>query len=554
MHKRLVVSIALLVIGAAMLAASSVASPGSSQGPTARKGGIMKFTLFAGIENIDPQRTYYVPEWQYEWLTARMLLNFSHKTGARGYRLYNDGASGFTVSRNGKTYTFRIRRGMKLSNGARITSANYKHALLRVLHENVGSPLASFLTDPASVNIVGAIDYNAGRTTTVPGIKTVGPYKLVINLVSANPLLPTLMALPPTGAIATNLPFSPITSVNAGNPLPAGGKYYVQEYVPDRSIKIRKNRFYAPAGATPTPGQVDGFDYEIGVQQDQALLLVKNGQADWAADGLPASAWGPLFAQYGTKGRARVMQSSVSDYVTMNTSKGIFANTNVRKSVAFGIGRNALVNVRGPRAGFAQCSLLTPAIPGYKKCTAYPNNPNLTRARQLAAGHTNDHINYWYTATTLGTQIQQLATAQLNAIGYRNIDHRPFSSGLFTALGRRGNDYDFAIVGWAADFPDPYDYINKLLSGETIQDVQNNNTSYFNNPTANRLMRAAARLKGQKRLTTYGNLDNRIMSTWAPIAGIDNRNDRNFFSARIDTKTIIRSPIYLLDLGKLALK
>jgi hypothetical protein len=61
-------------------------------------------------------------------------------------------------------------------------------------------------------------------------------------------------------------------------------------------------------------------------------------------------------------------------------------------------------------------------------------------------------------------------------------------------------------------------------------------------------------MKGQKRLTAYGNLDNKIMSTWAPIAGIDNRNDREFFSKRIDTKTIVQSPIYEIDLGKLALK
>jgi len=551
MTKRLLLSVAMLAIGAAMLAASSVASP---QGSTARNGGIVKFSLFAGIENIDPQRSYYVPEWQYEWLTARMMLNFAHATGGRGYRLVNDGVSSYTVSRNGKVYTFHIRPGMKLSDGSKITAANYKHALMRVLNPNVGSPLASFLTDPAAVNIVGALAYNNGDTQTVSGIKQLGPSTLRISLIAPNPLLPTLMALPPTGAVATNLPYSPVTSVSSSKPLSAGGRYYVQEYVPDRSIKIRKNRFYKAQGAPPTPGKVDGFDYDIGTQQDQALLLVKSGQLDWAADGLPPSAWGPLFAQYGTKGRARVFSTSISDYVTMNNTKGPFKSTNVRKAVAWGIGRNALVNVRGPRAGHAQCNLLTPAIPGYKKCTAYPSNPNLSKARPLAAGHTGDKINYWYTATTSGTQIQQLATAQLNAMGFNNIDHRPFQSGLFSALGRKGNDYDFAIVGWAADFPDPYDYVNKLLSGETIQDVQNNNTAYFNNPTANRLMRKAAAMKGQKRLTTYGNLDNKIMSTWAPIAGIDNRNDREFFSSRIDTKTIIQSPIYEIDLGKLALK
>jgi ABC-type transport system substrate-binding protein len=444
MTKRLLLSVAMLAIGAAMLAASSVASP---QGSTARKGGIVKFSLFAGIENIDPQRSYYVPEWQYEWLTARMMLNFAHATGGRGYRLVNDGVSSYTVSRNGKVYTFHIRPGMKLSDGSKIKSANYKHALMRVLNPDVGSPLASFLTDPASVNIVGALAYNSGNAQDVPGIKTLGPNTLRISLLAPNPLLPTLMALPPTGAVATNLPYSPITSVSSSKPLAAGGRYYVQEYVPDRSIKIRKNNFYKAQGAPPTPGKVDGFDYDIGTQQDQALLLVKSGQLDWAADGLPPSAWGPLFAQYGTKGRARVFSTSISDYITMNNTKGPFKTTNLRKAVAWGVGRNALVNVRGPRAGHAQCNLLTPAIPGYKKCTAFPNNPNLSKARPLVSGHGGDQINYWYTASTSGTQIQQLATAQLNAMGFNNIQHRPFQSGLFSALGRKGNDYDFAIVG-----------------------------------------------------------------------------------------------------------
>ena len=117
---------------------------------------------------------------------------------------------------------------------------------------------------------------------------------------------------------------------------------------------------------------------------------MKSGQLDWAADGLPPSAWVHFFAQYGTKGRARVFSTSVVDYITMNNTKGPFKSTNVRKAVAWGVGRNALVNVRGPRAGFAQCSLLTPAIPGYKKCTTYGKNPNLSKARPLASGHTGD--------------------------------------------------------------------------------------------------------------------------------------------------------------------
>jgi len=554
MYKRLTLSLAMLAVGAAMLAASGIASTGSAHkqsAPQAKKGGILKASLFAGIENIDPQRSYYVPESQYEWLTQRPLLNFAHAEGARGYRLLNEGASSYTVSRDGRTYTFHVRPGMKFSDGSAVTAANYKHTMLRILNPNVGSPIASFLTDPASVNIPGAIAYNTTGKGSVSGVVTKGKYTLILKLVKANALLPTLMAMIETGATPLSFPMKPIT---APKNVVSAGKYYVSSYTPDRSISIRLNKFYKPAGAVPYPGNVSGIDYSIGIQQDQALLLTKQGKLDWPADGLSSTAWGPLFAQYGTKGRARVFASSVVDYAVMNTTKGVFANTTARKAIEYGLNRKSLVKIRGPRAGSPQCSMLTPAIPGYKKCNLYPlNKQDLAKARSLAKGHTG-HLNYWYTASTLGTQIQHLAASQLNAIGYTNIDTKPFQSGLFTALGKRGNDYDFAIIGWQADFPDPYDYINKLLSGDTIQDVQNNNVSYFNNPTANKLMRSAAQLRGTKRFSTYGNLDLQIQKTWAPTVPIDNRNDRNFFSSRVDTGSIKTSPVYELDLGRIALK
>jgi len=554
MYKRLTLSLAMLAVGAAMLAASGIASTGSAHkqsAPQAKKGGILKASLFAGIENIDPQRSYYVPESQYEWLTQRPLLNFAHAEGARGYRLLNEGASSYTVSRDGRTYTFHVRPGMKFSDGSAVTAANYKHTMLRILNPNVGSPIASFLTDPSSVNIRGAIAYNTTGKGSVSGVVTKGKYTLILKLVKANALLPTLMAMIETGATPLSFPMKPIT---APKNVVSAGKYYVSSYTPDRSISIRLNKFYKPAGAVPYPGNVSGIDYSIGIQQDQALLLTKQGKLDWPADGLSSTAWGPLFAQYGTKGRARVFATSVVDYAVMNTTKGVFANTTARKAIEYGLNRKSLVKIRGPRAGSPQCSMLTPAIPGYKKCSLYPlGKQDLAKARSLAKGHTG-HLNYWYTASTLGTQIQHLAASQLNAIGFTNIDTKPFQSGLFTALGKKGNDYDFAIIGWQADFPDPYDYINKLLSGTTIQDVQNNNVSYFNNPTANKLMNQAAQLRGLKRFSTYGNLDNQIQKTWAPTAPIDNRNDRNFFSSRVDTGSIKTSPVYELDLGRIALK
>src|SRR5436305_6440490 len=225
---------------------------------------------------------------------------------------------------------------MRSSNGTPVTAAKYKHKMLRVMNPNVGSPLASFLTDPASINIVGALAYNTSGKGSVSGIQTKGKYTFIIKLVKANSLLPTLVALPPTGAEPTNLPLKPITSPSS---LPSAGAYYVAGYKPDTFVKIRTNKFYKPLGAAPYPHNLSGIDYTIGIQQDQALLLVKKGSLDWPADGLPATAWGPLFAQYGTKGRARVFSTSVVDYSTMNTSKGTFSNLNARQADQSGINR-----------------------------------------------------------------------------------------------------------------------------------------------------------------------------------------------------------------------
>jgi hypothetical protein len=65
----------MLVSGAGLLAASSLAS---SQTPDRRRGGILKFSLFAGIQNIDPQRSGYLPEWHqspvYELDLGRLAL------------------------------------------------------------------------------------------------------------------------------------------------------------------------------------------------------------------------------------------------------------------------------------------------------------------------------------------------------------------------------------------------------------------------------------------------------------------------------------------------
>lgn len=49
--------------------------------------------------------------WWLEYATAANLLNYTDRPGRAGSRLVPEVASGYTVSPDGRTYTFTIRKG-----------------------------------------------------------------------------------------------------------------------------------------------------------------------------------------------------------------------------------------------------------------------------------------------------------------------------------------------------------------------------------------------------------------------------------------------------------
>ena len=99
MHKRLMLSIAMLALGAGLLAATGTAgSSGSSaseaaSGP-AQKGGTFRVSLNTDIDYVDSALAYYVPSWGIEYATVALLMNYPDAPAPRGSRLQSGGLSG----------------------------------------------------------------------------------------------------------------------------------------------------------------------------------------------------------------------------------------------------------------------------------------------------------------------------------------------------------------------------------------------------------------------------------------------------------------------------
>jgi len=540
MRSRYSASLALAALGIFLLVAASLANAAPSA--PQKKGGTMRINMSAtDVDFSDPSLAYGVISWQIEYATALKLVNYPDKPAPTGSRLQPEAAIGMPlVSNNGKTYTFKIKSGLRLSNGEKVTAKNFQKAILRALTKSMQSPAVPFIGD-----IVGADKMIAGQATTTPGVIARGN-TLIIKLNRPDGGMLSKLAMPFFQAISLKMPNDP-KGVDA---YPSGGPYYIAQRIVNRRIVLKRNKFYKGN----RPANVDTFDFAVNTNLDQSLLQVKANQADYDIGGLPPTAHAQLAQQYGVnKGQYQVHQLVQTDYVALNTSRPTFANVAMRKAANFAVDRPAMLRVRGAFAGKRTDQILPPGMGGFRDVKVYPlRGADYAKAKSLA-GNKCGKVRLDSTTSATGQALAQVFKYNLTQIGC-DVDVKLFQGfQIYTADGTKGEPYDAALVGWNQDYPDPYDFLDILLNGNNIHADNNNNLAYFNNAKVNKLLEQANRLIGPARYKAYGNLDVMLTKTYAPWASYDNRNLREFVSKR--TGGYIFQPAYAApDLGAFFLK
>src|SRR3954467_2617515 len=101
-----------------MVAAYGVAANRTKAAPTHSQAfGTLRAVLDT-IDYLDPQQAYTGQSWWAMWNVYETLLTYQHTTGPAGYKLVPGLAQALpTISKNGKVYHFKLRKGLKYSNG-----------------------------------------------------------------------------------------------------------------------------------------------------------------------------------------------------------------------------------------------------------------------------------------------------------------------------------------------------------------------------------------------------------------------------------------------------
>jgi peptide/nickel transport system substrate-binding protein len=537
--------------------ASNVSTSQATNTNTAHiNGGVMKAAWHGGIDFIDPALAYYQESWQVEYATCVNLLGYPDKPAPEGYQLAPEAASSMpTVSSDGLTVTFTVPAGRyKFNTGEPVTAQTFADALLRDLNPKEVSPFVSFVGE----SIKGATGWNGKGS--IPGVVVQGD-QLILNLTKPNGTIEAEMATPFMCAIPHNTPINSkgVTSIAGAGP------YYIASYTPNQSLVLKKNPNYTGT----RPHILDEIDFgQFSIDQNQGLLSTKSGAIDYCPDCVTAAQSLPLSQQYG-EGSAAASAGKQSffispeievNYYALNTANKALGNPLVRQAINYAIDRTGMTKQLGYKAGIPTDKYLPPQVPGASTEKAvYPLVPDLTKAQSLmtqakAAGVTTPIKVLVY--STQGCQSctnrMALLTQELKPLGI-NVTVKYFQRSVqFQEEGVKGTPNDIADEGWLADFPDPYDFLNILLSGKSILPKNGDNFAYFNDPSFNSQLDQAATKVGTDRSATYGAIATSMKTDQAPWAAWSNQTNYDFFSARIGCQ--LWEPSYGMDLAQLCIR
>jgi len=414
---------------------------------TGHRGGRL-VVIGAGFDSIDPALGATTEAFNVFGLAYDGLTAFRRVGGSEGAQLVADLAAGLPLPTDrGRSYTFRVRAGIRYSDGSLLRAQDFRRALERMLV--LGSPV---LQDSALTKVVGAASCLPGRPCDLSrGVIVSGPNSLTIRLSSPDPKL--LLALTLLAPVPAGMPPKDVGT----NPVPSTGPYTIENYVPGRQLTLVRNSHFRSWSQRARPnGYPDEIAWRIGVRPDEAVRRIIDGKADVLFHSVPADRVEELAARY--PHRLHLIPQHATAFVFLNAGRAPFDDIRVRRALNYAVDRRKMANLHGgPAVAQPTCQTVPPTVPGYRRyCpyTADPDSsgewkaPDLAKARELvaASGTKGENIVVW-TFPFFGKEGRYLVSL-LRRLGYRAQLREFRDDGTYFATLARTPSVQAGLAGW----------------------------------------------------------------------------------------------------------
>lgn len=247
------VSRVLVCSVSAMLAAAIAVACAGQAAP--RMPGELAWTIGYDPKTFDPAKVDDQESELVRYLTAGVLLRFNRYTQTVEPQL----AESWTLSPDGQTVTFELRRGLQFSDGSSLTAKDAAWSIRRVLLPATGAPVAEEFLSPAGV------------TVETPDERTV-----VVRL---------LRRVIGIGKVFDEIAIEPAERESEGRI--TAGPFVVADYRRSQYVRLRRNPHYygrdSGGGALP---YASGVRLDVLDNHEQEFRLFERGEYD-VIDSLP---------------------------------------------------------------------------------------------------------------------------------------------------------------------------------------------------------------------------------------------------------------------------
>ena len=435
----------------ALMLAMQSASAEEAMDPNAKQGGAITITYKDDVATLDPAIGY---DWQ-NWSMIKSLFDglMDYEPGTTNLR--PDLAESYDISPDGKTFTFKLRHGVKFHNGREMTADDVKYSLDRVTNPKTQSPGAGFFA-----SIKGYDDVAAGTAESLAGVTVVDPYTVKFELTRPDATFLHVMAI----NFAHVVPKEEVEKYGADfGKHPVGtGAYKLAEWTLGQRLVFERNPDYWHKGLP----HLDKITFEIGQEPIVALLRLQKGEVDVPGDGIPPAKFQEVMAD--PEQKARVVEGGQlhTGYVTMNTQMAPFDNVKVRQAVNMAINKDRIVQLINNRAVPAN-QPLPPSMPGYDKAfKGYAYDVAKAKALLAEAGHPDGFETELFAMNTdPNPRIAQAIQQDLAAIGIKaNIQSLAQANVIAAGGDKAGAPMIWSGgMAWIADFPDPSNFYGPIL-------------------------------------------------------------------------------------------
>jgi peptide/nickel transport system substrate-binding protein len=497
--------------------------------PSDKKGGTLNLWTAQDADSFDPAISYYAWTIDMNRLYNRTLMTYTPKPGKDGLVLVPDLATAEpTLSADKKTYTFKLRSGLKFDDGSPITSKDIKYGIERIFAQDVvpGGPLYLTQELDQGQKYPGPYKDKAPDKLGLKSVETPDDSTIIFKLAKADANFPYMLSLPGGGPV----PQKRDTGAKyALAPASSGPYMFAPNGVqPGKSYAWVRNPNWSTAVDPIRKALPDKINLTVTTNADDmdSRLIAGTADIDVGQSGVQTAARTQILQDPKLKANSDDPNTGFIRYAAMSQNVPPFNNIDCRKAVIYASDPTSLQAARGgPIAGGdIGTNMLPPNILGsdvkYDPYNRAQGKPQVDMAKQELA-KCGKPTGFDTKIAVRNNKPAEVATATalqaaLKVVGINATIEQYDGSQIATIVGSPDNvhkkGYGLMIAGWGADFPTGYGYLAALADGRFLVKNGNYNLPEINDTTINGLFdQALAEPDPTKAAAIYTQINQKIM-------------------------------------------